>query len=453
MSALRWISFFALLTSVPSVALETQSPAEYHARRGALAAKLSGGFGLIFAAEEAQLDLDPYRQDEDFFYLTGWNQPGAALLIEAATATSPYREILFLPARSLRREKYTGIKVDAATPDASKLAGVDEVLSMTELPTELSRLSTGDASHYLSAAAAHVFTATDQTRAAAVLDFTAANLGSPLPAPSNIRTLTLQLRMVKSAAEIVLLRKAGDASMAAHLALFQAIKPNVNERSMSGLIDYKLKENGCERPSYASIVGSGPNSTILHYSANSRTMLAGDLVVVDAAGEFSMYASDITRTYPVSGHFTPRQREIYDIVLGAQNAAREAFVSGKSVLGTVLQRDIANPDNLDRVAFAYINSHGKDLHGEPLGKYFVHGLGHSVGIGVHDPFDYTKPMGPGSVFTIEPGIYLPEEKLGVRIEDVFYVDMSGKLIDFQESLPHTADAVEAMMKSIPAARK
>ena len=181
-------------------------------------------------------------------------------------------------------------------------------------------------------------------------------------------------------------------------------------------------------------------------------MQAGDLVVIDAAGEYSMYASDITRTYPVSGHFTPRQREIYDIVLGAQNAARQAFVAGRSYMGNILLRDTANSDDLDKVAFDYINTHGKDLHGQPLGKYFVHGLGHSVGIGVHDPFDYTKPMVPGSVFTIEPGIYIPEENLGVRIEDVVYVDANGKLIDFQESLPHTADDVEAAMKATHAAK-
>jgi Xaa-Pro aminopeptidase len=168
-------------------------------------------------------------------------------------------------------------------------------------------------------------------------------------------------------------------------------------------------------------------------------MQAGDVAVLDVAGEYSMYASDITRTLPVSGKFTPRQREIYDIVLGAQQAAMAAFQSGKSSL----TRSGAN--SLYKVAYDYINSHGKDLHGQPLGQYFIHGLSHYVGLNVHDEGDYDVPIGPGMVFTIEPGIYIPEEKLGVRIEDIYYVDAGGKLIDLTESLAHTADDVEHAM--------
>jgi Xaa-Pro aminopeptidase len=179
--------------------------------------------------------------------------------------------------------------------------------------------------------------------------------------------------------------------------------------------------------------------------ADDANMQSGDVVVMDAAGEYSMYASDVTRTIPVNGHFTDRQREIYNIVLGAQRAAAAAFVSGKSTLNR------GDPDSLDAVARNYIKTHGEDLHGQPLDKYFIHGLSHSVGIDVHDPQDYTKPMGPGSVFTIEPGIYIPEEKIGVRIEDTFYVDQNGKLQDFIADLPHTAEGIEALMQSGSAA--
>ena len=162
-------------------------------------------------------------------------------------------------------------------------------------------------------------------------------------------------------------------------------------------------------------------------------------MVIDAAGEYSMYASDITRTLPATGKFTARQREIYNIVLGAQQAAIAAFQSGKSTL----RRD--TPNSLHKVAYDYINSHGKDLHGEPLGKYFIHGLSHYVGLEVHDAGNYDIPLAPGMVFTIEPGIYIPEEKLGVRIEDTLYVDKDGKLINFVADLPHTAEDVEKEM--------
>jgi Xaa-Pro aminopeptidase len=256
----------------------------------------------------------------------------------------------------------------------------------------------------------------------------------------------MALRSVKSASELELIRKAADASIASQLAGMRAIKPGVRERTVAGIEIEKMMEQGCERVSYAPIVGSGANSTTLHYAENSATMKSDDVVVIDAAGEYSMYASDITRTMPVGGKFTARQREIYDIVLGSQRAAAAAFVAGKSKLGGVNQRGPEVTDTLDKVAYDYINTHGKDLHGEPLGKYFLHGLGHSVGINVHDPMDYSKPLDKGNVFTIEPGIYIPEEGIGVRIEDVFYVDADGKLVDLIADLPHEAADVEAAMR-------
>jgi Xaa-Pro aminopeptidase len=217
------------------------------------------------------------------------------------------------------------------------------------------------------------------------------------------------------------------------------LKPGMTEREISALLQYEWGKRGCERPAYAPIVGAGSNSTVLHYSDDSWPINAGDLTLIDAAGEYSMYASDITRTLPASGKFTPRQREIYEIALGAQNAAIAVFQSGKSMLS----RD--RPNSLYQVAYDYIDSHGKDSHGERLGKYFIHGLSHYVGLNVHDEGDYDVPVGPGMVFTIEPGIYIPEEKLGVRIEDMFYVDATGKLINLTQSLPHTVEEVERAM--------
>jgi len=256
------------------------------------------------------------------------------------------------------------------------------------------------------------------------------------------------LRGVKQPAEVELIRKATDASMIAQRAAIQAIAPGVNEGQIAGLLIGTLMAHGCERFSYPPIVGSGFNSTVLHYSEDNNVMESGGLVVMDAAGEYSMYASDITRTMPVNGHFTARQREIYNIVLGAQQAAAEAFVAGKSHENDPAHRFA---DSLDLVAYNYMNAHGKDLHGAPLGKYFIHGLGHMVGIDVHDPWDYSKPIPPGAVFTIEPGIYIPEEHIGVRIEDVFYADPAGKLIDLVADLPHTAEDIEALMAThIPA---
>lgn len=442
-------------TAATALAIDSVPQAEYRERRVALAEKLGGGAALLFAAEEPLLDFAPYRQDSDFFYLTGWTEPGAALLVIGPgpativprsgehVAAHPYREILLLPTRNLVLEKYTGEKMDAATPNAVKLAGVDSVMKLTDLPQVLGAFVAEDRRRGRS-----LWAQQDVPAASATLALLSTSLGLATDAlhAQDVRQLTMALRTVKSPAEIALLKKASDASVAAQHAGMRAIRPGVRERTVAGVELARMMEEGCERASYAPIVGSGPNSTVLHYASNDRVMTKGDVVVIDEAGEYSMYASDITRTMPVDGHFTARQREIYDIVLGAQQAAARAFVAGKFRLGNVTQRGDDVHDTLDKVAYDYINAHGKDLHGEPLGKYFVHGLGHSVGIDVHDPMDPQTKLDRGMAFTLEPGIYIPEEKIGVRIEDVVYVDRDGRLVDLVESLPHDAHAVEEAMR-------
>jgi Xaa-Pro aminopeptidase len=428
-----------LIPAYVSDALEKQSLDTYHARRQALGALLRGGVAVLFAAPEPVLDFMPYRQDSDFYYLTGWNEPGAALLVVGASGPQGYAEILFLPTRNRRTELYTGVKMDAATPGVSRETGVDDVQPMSDLPAALNKV-VAENRRLLT----DLWTQPDSVPATALVSFNATTLGlGAAPAANDVTRLTARLREVKDAGEIELLRKATTASVAAQRVMMRAIKPGVTERAIAGKMTEVWLEEGCERPSYAPIVGSGINSTTLHYAENGRTIEDGDIVVVDAACEYSMYASDITRTVPANGHFTTRQREIYDIVLGAQRAAIDAFVAGKS---TINDRDRKDPNSLDTVAYNYINTHGKDLHGEPLGRYWLHGLGHMLGIDVHDPADYPALLKPGMVFTIEPGVYIPEEKIGVRIECDFLVGEDGKLIDLDAALPHTADEVEAAMR-------
>jgi len=423
--------------------LDRQPFSDYHARREKLASKLDGNVALVFAPPEAEgpNDLYGYRPDDNFFYLTGWREPGAAVLVaDAREATSndparPYTEIIFLPKRNYSQEKWTGAKLGPDDPKAPQITGFEHVESLDNLRDELVKLVPGRSTIY-----ADVPTPGEDSNSKVPLQWLQTANAFPVGTSyADIRPLLGSLRTVKDTGEIELIRKAVNASIAAHLAAIRATKPGVTEREISSLMQYEWGKRGCERPAYAPIVGSGLNSTVLHYSEDSGTVQSGDLVLMDAAGEYSLYASDITRTVPAAGKFTPRQREIYDIVLGAQKAAMAAFQSGKSHL----QRNL--PDSIHDVAFNYINTHGKDLHGGPLGKYFFHGLGHYVGLNVHDPGDYSVPLGPGMVFTIEPGIYIPEEKIGVRIEDMFYVDNSGKLIRLTESLPQTADEVEKLM--------
>ena len=437
-----------LAASSAAPSLEKEPAADYHARRTALANELHGGVAILFAAEEPVLDFDPYRQDSDFYYLTGWNEPGAALLIvgpntDPGRAGQPahkrdYKEILFLPTRNLRMEQYTGAKMDASTPGVAHTTGVDSVEQMTSLAADLNRLIADDRRLALS-----IWTQPHVKAADSLLDFTAATLGATAFESRDVTSLTMPLRVIKDADEVDLLKKASAASIAGQREMMRAVRPGEIERTVAGAMTAAWYRQGCERPSYAPIVGTAIDSTILHYSENARTIADGDIIVVDAACEYSMYASDITRTVPANGHFTARQREIYNVVLGAQKAAVAAFVAGKSKINDFTHHD---PDTLDAVAYNYINTHGKDLHGQSLGKYWLHGLGHMVGIDVHDPAQYPAVLKPGMVFTIEPGVYIPDEKLGVRIECDFLVLPDGKLLDLDADLPHTAEEVEAAMQ-------
>ena len=434
--AVSLLVVFALATGN---AFDRQPGADYHARREALAKKAGGVIVLFAPLENSGGDaIYGFRQEDNFFYLSGVTEPGAALLIAsaveavAAAPARPYTEILFLSPRNLTQEKWTGPKLGPDNPDAPKITGFDRVEEIGSLPDEVMKLATGTRPAVYTDVASHGESAS--TEALAFLKRI-----NPFLSLQDVKPMLASLRTVKDSGEINLLRKAVDASVAAHFAALKAVKPNITEREISALLQYEWGRRGCERPAYTPIVGSGFFSTVLHYSEDSNTMKAGDVVVIDAAGEYSMYAADITRTLPVSGHFTARQKEIYDIVLGAQEAAMAAFQSGKSML-------VGDSDaSLYKVAKAYIKTHGKDLHGQPLDQYFIHGLGHYIGLNVHDAGDYKVPLGPGMAFTIEPGIYLPEESLGVRIEDDFLVGEDGKLIKLSGALPSKAEDVEKAM--------
>ena len=202
---------------------------------------------------------------------------------------------------------------------------------------------------------------------------------------SDAGPLIAKLRIKKSDAEIAAIQHATDVSLDGHRAAWKRMQAGLYEYQIAATLSDVCFENGCEQYAYSPIVGSGPNATVLHYSSNRRRMDRGEVVLMDAAAECGYYASDITRTVPVSGKFTPRQRELYDIVLGAQKAAIAAIKPGARLQGET--------DSLNKIAKDYINSHGKDLHGEPLGKYFTHGLGHPVGIDVHDPNVPGPPRG------------------------------------------------------------
>jgi Xaa-Pro aminopeptidase len=242
------------------------------------------------------------------------------------------------------------------------------------------------------------------------------------------------LRKIKSPAEMAMLQKAIDITLEAHRDTAAATKPGAFEYQLQGALEYAFTRNGAERPGFPSIVGSGVNSTVLHYNDNRKRIEAGDLIVVDIGAEYSYYTADITRTYPATGKFTERQRQIYQLVLDAQRAAEKAFKPGQTSIG-----------DLQRVAVEVMRASPlRDRQGNKLDRYFIHGLGHWLGMDVHDVGGYSGVIPVGSVFTIEPGIYIPDENLGVRIEDDYLATEKG-LVKLSAALATEADDVERMM--------
>jgi len=408
---------------------------EYQARRAKLRAAVDGPVVILgYTGHEDASEVAVFFQEPYFYYLTGHDEPGAAVLIipeppNGKTLAGP-REILFLPPRDPKQEVWEGPKMGPSDPGILEKTGFEAVKPYDELKPELAEL----ASTYQ-----NFYTLLPQGHEDGYPHFTesAAWVGEAVP-HSNVKDITADLgamRQIKSPGELALMRKAIDLSIDAHLDAMKQMRPGLYEYQIAARMREIHEWGGCEREAYAPIVGAGFNSTVLHYSVLDSEIKDGDVVVIDVGGEYGGYAADITRTLPANGKFTPRQREIYDIVLGAQNAAISAVKPGALLYG---------PQSLQQIVKDYFKTHGHDREGRPLERYYPHGVSHHLGLDVHDAGDRDRPLGPGMVVTVEPGIYIPEENLGVRIEDDILVTATGHEI-LTARLPRDPDQIEHLM--------
>ncbi len=426
-----------LACAVLSDARVRQPNAEYQARRAKLRAAVNAPVVLFgyTGREEASL-VKAFFQENNFYYLTGHNQPGAALLLipeppKGKTFEGP-REILYLPPHDPAQERWDGPEMGPTDPGIAERTGFAAVESFGGLRGDLEKLSKIFASFY-----------TILPQATDVGYPSAANweawLKQVLP-QADFQDIAPQLgamRQVKSPGELALLQHAIDLSVDAQLDAMKMVRPGLKEYQVAARMEYIHKLGGCDREAYEPVVGAGFNSTILHHGAGDTEIKDGDIVVLDVAGEYGGYAADITRTLPANGKFTPRQWEIYEIVLGAQNAALAALKPGMTFAR-------GGPNSLFDIAYNYLNTHGVDKQGKRLGRNFISALGHQMGLEVQDAGDPYRPLEPGMVVTMEPGIYIPEESLGVRIEDDVLITENGyKLLTAR--LPRTVEEIEKIM--------
>jgi len=444
--------------------------ASFTARRATLIAQMQakgGGVAIIPTAHEVMRNRDadyPYRHDSYFYYLSGFTEPEAVVVLVAGPGKES-RSILFCRDKNLEREIWDGYRYG---PDAARQEfGFDEAFAVDVLDKEMPQLL---------ADAPAVFYALghDAQRDAQLqkwLQSVRALGRSGITAPSSIvdvNVLLDEMRLFKDAGEIAVMKRAGIISAEAHCRAMRLSRPGLREYQLEAELLHEFRNNGSQYPAYGSIVATGANACVLHYRAGDAELKDGDLVLIDAGCELDSYASDITRTFPANGKFSGPQKELYEIVLAAQDAAiadtrpGKRFMDGHDAAVRVLAQGMLDTGLLDKNK---VGSLDEVIAKGDYRQFYMHRTGHWLGMDVHDVGEYRGPatadgdkpwrtLQPGMVLTVEPGIYVrpaegvPEKywNIGIRIEDDAHVTPGGCEI-LTTAVPNKVADIEALMRS------
>ncbi len=426
---------FASLVLFHICILYADDNAFYAARRNALMKRIEGSIAVLAGASDTRAYV-PFRQDNNFYYLTGVETPDALLILDA----SQNRSILFLHPRDEELEKWEGPRLFAG-PDARSKTGIDEVMELSRFGEELEKRKSMIQAMYVPFSPLET-AATSRDRA---LKHESARQNDPwdggqgrettlennlrarlggVVSIKNLSPIIDDMRRVKDIQEIERLRNAGRVGALGLREAIRSTKPGMYEYQVAAIAEFVFLWHGAQGYAFFPIVGSGPNSCLLHSYKNRRMMEEGDIVIVDFGPDCNYYGSDITRTFPVSGRFSEEQAKVYRIALEAQKAGLETIRPGatfdsiaKAVRGV-----------LDRYDYA---------------KYLTHSVSHYLGMSTHDVGE-SKPFEPGVVITVEPGVYITEKNLGIRIEDTVLVTANGYEI-LSDGVPKEIDEIEKLM--------
>ncbi|HWL40354.1 MAG TPA: Xaa-Pro aminopeptidase [Gemmatimonadaceae bacterium] len=460
----------ALATTAVSLHAQLISQRDYQSRRAALAGSLRDGVVVAFGAGEPEQDYLAFFQNPQFEYLTGFREPGAVLVL--VKRGNDVKEMMFVMPRDPAQEVWTGNRT--GVEGVRRITGLDTRAIRALRPTLDTLLAANPPLHVVGDYSADEPTASED-------DLFIRELRGRFPgvAVTPVNRAVESLRRLKSPAELDLLRKAASITVDAQREAIRAIRPGMNEFEIQALIEYTFRRNGADRPAFATIVGSGPNSTTLHYTADNRFMNDGDVVVMDIGASYRGYAADVTRTVPVNGVFTPPQREIYQAVRDAQASAERQAKLGSPASNMADSATASLAASLTRLGliespFATFDcATGNGVGTCPqLRLYYMHSLGHGIGLDVHDPWrsGAADVLAAGQAFTIEPGIYVrgntldiipdtPRNRqlketiraavakyanIGVRIEDDYIVTSTG--VEWISRVPREIAEIEALMK-------
>ncbi len=431
---------------------------EYGRRRKSLMAQMTpNSIAIVPAGQEQTRSRDtdyPFRQDSDFMYLSGFNEPDALLVLLPGREQGEF--IMFCRERDREREIWDGYRAGPA--GACTHFGADEAFPINDIDDILPDLIEGRERVYYAIGLdmeldSHVMGWMNALRAKV-------RTGARAPTEfSDIGRLLHEMRLIKSAAELRVMARAGEISAAAHCRAMTYCQPGMLEYQLEAEILHEFHREGARAAAYNSIVGGGANGCILHYTENNARLGDGDLVLIDAGCEFEGYAGDITRTFPVNGRFTPEQRALYDVVLNAQTVAINCVRPGNHWNDP--HEAAVEVITAGLVELGLLNGSVDDLIEQQAYKpFYMHRTGHWLGMDVHDVGDYKidgrwRVLEPGMVMTVEPGIYVSPDNtdvaakwrgIGIRIEDDVVVSENGCDI-LTRGVPKDADEIEALMKA------